>query len=244
MDVQKIVTEKISEDKQRKMGEKIKDRIDILNSTELLKDFFTRSQKNALDTSNPWHVAILEALKNPENKEKIQAMQYLLWYKNPEGKIYYNPCRYDIQDGTFLQKTPDGKAGAFTIWAMNTAIVDPNWLQLNDMKYPNPKLENLKMDDETSKEGVKKFIGTLHPKFYDAFKNIDTSNLNDQGKTIVDTMQKIQKLEATKEDIQTMQKALHNLKVYPSIHNKEQKDGVPGQFTQIALQNFVFNYLK
>jgi peptidoglycan hydrolase-like protein with peptidoglycan-binding domain len=108
------------------------------------------------------------------------------------------------------------------------------------MKYPNPELTNLKMDDETSKDGVMKFIGTLHPKFYDAFKNIETSNLSNQEKTIVDTMQKIQKLDASKEDIINMQAALQTLNCYPSNHKKENQDGIPGPFTQVALQNFVF----
>ena len=134
-----------------------------------------------------------------------------------------------------MTKTPDGKAGPFTIGAMNNMIADS--------KEPG----TLEVKKISSLEGVNDFVGSLHPYFYNRLTNPEMAKKfpeNSNEKIIVDIMQKIQKPETKKEDIQAMQKALHSLKVYPSIHNKEQKDGVPGQFTQIALQNFVFNYLK
>ena len=53
-------------------------------------------------------------------------------------------------------------------------------------------------------------------------------------------MQKIQKWEVKKEDIQNMQWALKEY--YPSTHQSK-KDGIPGQYTQVALQNFAFKHL-
>lgn len=189
--------------------------------------------------------AMRNALDKPKDIQMVKNMQSTLGYGDIDGKNFYNPepGHMEHMKKTLEQnnKTPDGSVGPFTLWAMNTAIIDPTGLQLKEMKYPNPNMENIKVDDGKAKEWILKFIGTLHPKFYDAFKDKDPNNFTENEKIIVETMQKIQKGEVKKEDIQNMQWALKEF--YPSTHESK-KDGIPGQNTQVALQNFAFKKLN
>jgi hypothetical protein len=107
------------------------------------------------------------------------------------------------------------------------------------MKSPKEKLSQL--------DGVKDYIGTLHPYFYhklDKSTQFPDGPKKEKLTTVVNVMSQIKEGTAKKEDIQNMQVALHKTDCYPTTHNKEQKDGVPGPFTQVALQNFTFNYVE
>ena len=191
-----------------------------VTSKELLTNF---PQKNMVTNS-----IVQDALNNPENEAKIRDMQSTLGY-NQKGTNYYNPVHYE----DMKKEWADGIAWPFTIWAINNMIAA--WKETGDITTKN--ISTLTWAND--------FIGTLHPYFYNKFTNADLAKFPEtsdkQGNTIVNVMQKIQKWTANIADIQTMQWALNESsnKYYPSNHETK-KDGVPGQYTQIALQNFVF----
>lgn len=82
-------------------------------------------------------------------------------------------------------------------------------------------------------EDGKEFIGTLHPYFYNRFdKTNQLADITDpkekeNAEKVMDIIITVKEGKATKENIQTMQVALNDLKAYPVTHRKEQKDGIP-----------------
>lgn len=79
-------------------------------------------------------------------------------------------------------QTSDGQAGPFTLAAINNMAVDPEGTQLSEMSIPKEGISKT--------EGVKDFIGTMHPYFFNKFKNADANKFADGSneKTILTTM--------------------------------------------------------
>lgn len=235
------LNDKMSEikDKAKQLGEKVGNTIDQKytdikedrNSKRMLNDIKKDHEKRWVKINNE---TVANALKQP-TKENVKSMQNVLGY-NKEGKNFYNPIHLNDM------KSSDGQAGPFTLAAINNMAVDWEGKQLQDMNIPKANISQT--------EWVKNFIGTLHPFFYNKFEKTTKLNgitnvkENENATKVTDTMTNIKEWTATKEQIQTMQVALHETNCYPTTHNKEQKDGIPGPFTQVALQNFVFKYIE
>ncbi len=213
---------------------------DSYESKRMLNNFQQKDLVNNI--KDPTKQGIIKnALDKPE-KEEVSKMQQMLWY-NKDGDFYYNPIRTDIRQKNekweTIVKENDGKAWPFTIGAINNLIADDmeKWI-----------LEK-RIIPWATKE-VNDFIGTLHPYFYNRFKeknklaDITDPKEKENAGTVMDIMIKIKEGKSNKEDIQKMQIAMNDLKVYPVTHRKEQKDGIPGPYTQVALQNYVFKYLQ
>ncbi|MCF7835425.1 hypothetical protein K9M48_05285 [Candidatus Gracilibacteria bacterium] len=225
------IENKEDEKGQKEIKEKINSVRNFISDIKLeTKDNLDRSLPGAITTSNINFLETqdynnLSSEQMNQVLEKNKSMQSELGY-GPDSNNFYNPeHRKDMKEA-------DGEPGPFTLSAINNMIAN----KLNGRPLEKNILSG---NTDINRKACSDFVGTLYPYFYDKF---DRSNSKEAG-DIVDSVCKIKEGTATKEDISNMQAKLEEGGFYPSSH-KSSRDGEPGAFTQVALQNFVLKNFK